>query len=266
MWKRLIVLTFMALSPEVSGQKFVKLSKTVSGVAHYTHGKVRIVQGNETGYSLTGKGNSVEAVSVSVENEVLHVEKKWFSNLTAGDSVMITITLRDVSYLSVSGPGIIEASSGMSGHKISLGNNGSGKLVVKRLAYDDVYVSLSGTGTMAISELSTSIINTRINGSGRLKVQGSISSSSEVRLSGSGKIKFSGSAPLLTCVINGSGELDAQDYLTRRTNINVSGTGDARINTEILGARISGSGNVYYVGSPEITLSSSGNGKLVRLR
>lgn len=266
MWKRLIVITFMALSPEVSGQKFVTLSETISGVAHFTFGKVRIVQGNETGYSLTGKGNSLEAVSVSVKNEILSIEKKWFSSLTADDSVVITISLRDVSFLSVSGPGSIEAPSGISGHKISLGNNGSGKLVIKQLAYDDVDVSLSGKGIITIHQLSASTLNTRINGSGQFNLNASISSSSEIRLSGSGKVKFSGNAPLLTCIINGSGELNAKDYLTNRTNINVSGSGNARINTKILDAKISGSGNVYYVGSPTLDLSKSGNGKLIRLK
>lgn len=266
MWKRLIVLALVALSPEVSGQKFVKLSETVTGVAHFTYGKVRIVQGNETSYSLTGKGNSTDAVSLSVKNNILSVERKWFSSLAAGDSVVIILTLRDVSFLSVSGPGIIEVSDGISGKVISIGNNGSGKLVVRELAYNNVDVSLSGRGIITIRKLLASTLHTRINGSGQLNVQGSISSFSEVRLSGSGKVTFSGNAPLLTCLINGSGELNAQGYLTKRTNINVSGSGNARINTEILGAKISGSGNVYYVGSPALDLSKSGNGKLVKLR
>lgn len=216
-------------------QGFTRIPESVSKVLHYTHGKVKIIQGSEPGYTIEGK--APQAISLSVRNEKLKIEKKWFTSLAESDSIVIIVTLKNVSYLSISGPGSIEAGSRISGMEISLNNNGSGKLLLHELICENLDVSLSGSGSIDLRKTTNSTVNLQVNGSGQLNIQGSTSLRSDLRFSGSGKIELNGDAPNLNCVINGSGDLNALKYITNSATLNVSGSGNARINTQRLFAK-----------------------------
>lgn len=263
--KQVIIIALIGMQVLAFGQEFKEIPESISNVAHHTHGKVKIIQGKKSGYYITSKGNAFKSLSLRVKSKTLLIEKKWFNSLAASDSIVIVVTLKNVSYLSMSGQGSIETASKMTGGEISLSNNGSGKILLEGLNYENIDISLSGSGLIILKDLDAKMMYTRVNGSGQLNIQGSVSTKSDLRLSGSGKVMFVGNVPVLNCVVNGSGDLDALNYKTNSAVINISGSGDVRINTEKIKAKINGSGNVYYIGSPSQELTKSGKGSLVKL-
>lgn len=263
--KRALNIVLICTPLFVYSEGLTEIPESISRVIHYTYGKVIIVQGSKPGYSITGKGDAHQAVSISFKDETLSIEKKWLTHLAENDSIVILVTLKSVSYLSVSGSGSIETEGIISGRDIFLSNNGSGKLVLCELKCENLDVSLSGSGLITLKKIVNSRINLRVNGSGQLSIRGSTSLKSEIRLSSSGKIDIGGAVPVLNCVINGSGDLNALNYNTKTVTINVSGSGSSRINTETLIAKISGSGNVYYAGMPSIELMKSANGRVAKI-
>lgn len=83
-------------------------------------------------------------------------------------------------------------------------------------------------------------------------------------LSGVGNITLSGEVDNLTCVLSGVGNLYAFDLETSHCTLTISGLVDAEITVnDQLDVVISGSGVVYYKGSPSVTSSISGTGSIV---
>lgn len=82
------------------------------------------------------------------------------------------------------------------------------------------------------------------------------------RVPGSGNIEFSsGTATNFYSTIDGSGNIRALNLQADKAETNTTGSGDTEItaNTQ-LKVRISGSGNVYYRGSPVISTNITGSG------
>lgn len=82
------------------------------------------------------------------------------------------------------------------------------------------------------------------------------------RVTGSGNIEFSsGTATNFYSTIDGSGNIRALNLQADKAETNTTGSGDTEItaNTQ-LKVRISGSGNVYYRGSPVISTNITGSG------
>ena len=81
--------------------------------------------------------------------------------------------------------------------------------------------------------------------------------------SGSGTVSVSGKTGSIKAFISGSGKMKAAGLEANDVLVDISGSGSAEIwakNT--LNAVVSGSGIIYYKGSPRITLRSSGSGKI----
>lgn len=74
-----------------------------------------------------------------------------------------------------------------------------------------------------------------------------------VLLSSAGDIQLSGKADLLEAHLSSAGDLDALRLEVKKADVAVSGLGSAKIFvTGELNARSSSSGNIYYLGNPEI--------------
>ncbi len=84
-----------------------------------------------------------------------------------------------------------------------------------------------------------------------------------VSLSGSGKAELTGNADENNIKISGSANIQALKLTTKETNISISGSGNASVNvSEAIEAKVSGSGNIRYTGTPDrekVKVSGSGN-------
>jgi hypothetical protein len=130
-------------------------------------------------------------------------------------------------------------------------------------------VVFSGSGSLASygnDTIKSTLFSYEINGSAdaRLKVA---ANEVEIRVDGSGDIAVDGKSGNYSAVINGSGNIRAAGLETADARVEINGSGEQQIwVTHLLEARISGSGNIRYKGSPTTVNSSvSGSGKISKL-
>ena len=83
-------------------------------------------------------------------------------------------------------------------------------------------------------------------------------------ISGSGEAVLRGRADVHTAIISGSGDIQGYELATKESKITILGSGESQITvSDTLDVTISGSGDVYYKGSPEnIKQAIAGSGKL----
>ncbi len=113
-------------------------------------------------------------------------------------------------------------------------------------------IEVSGTSTLKSEDtLRASNLILGISGSGSMHLP-LVTDQVKSDISGVGKMTLSGKAQSLKANISGSGKLFASGLETQNTSVDISGTGIATINaSENINASITGTGKVYYKGSPK---------------
>jgi hypothetical protein len=126
-------------------------------------------------------------------------------------------------------------------------------------------LDVAGSGDITAVGVAGDELGLGIGGSGSIEVPGLESRSVSVDISGSGDIEISGMGDELEISIGGSGRYEGAAFVTEFARVTVSGSGDAVVNvTGALDARVSGSGNVEYLGDPTVNASTSGSGEVTR--
>jgi hypothetical protein len=124
-------------------------------------------------------------------------------------------------------------------------------------------VSISGSGSARADRLQSDRCNLSISGSGRFAVAGLEVNSLATDISGSGRVELSGKAGGHAISISGSGTVLAAGLETQNTTVRISGSGVAEVNaSQALDITMSGAGDVRYLGSPKVTQSISGSGRV----
>lgn len=190
-------------------------------------GTLFLQQGSKHEIELEGTTDQLERLETKVVGNTLHISlKKSFRNFNSRDLTM-NLTLKELEGLTISG---------------------SGKVVSRNqlITNQDLKIVLSGSG---FAELD-------IDGKNIKSL-----------ISGSGKLMLAGIVEAHQVSISGSGSLRALDMQTNNYDIRISGSGSCRINVvEKVNANISGSGTIYYTGSPnQIESSVSGSGKIKKV-
>lgn len=128
-------------------------------------------------------------------------------------------------------------------------------------------IIFSGSGSLTANDTITSTLFTyEINGSAdaRLKLD-----ANEIRtiVNGSGNMQLEGKANDYRSEVNGSGDIDALNLQADKARIRISGSGEQRIWVlSLLDARIDGSGNIRYKGTPHtMNTEVNGSGKIIKL-
>jgi translation initiation factor IF-1 len=189
---------------------------------------VKLVEGKEGQITLRGKANQLKHIDSEVVNGKLRIEWAKRSNLNpffSFSKIIITIPVENIHTASLSGSGSI---------------SGNTTLTTERFA-----TNLSGSGEIDLS-VNTNSLNSRISGSGDIILHGQ-AENHNTEISGSGKIRaYDLETDVVVATISGS------------ANVNV------KANKEIQ-ARISGSGDVNYIGSPDkIDSKVSGSGSITK--
>lgn len=125
-------------------------------------------------------------------------------------------------------------------------------------------IDLAGSGRVSGSNaIKTGNLFISVSGSGNVDLQ-VLCDKLETEISGSGEIILSGSSNESKIDISGSGVLKAINHNTGNCSVAISGSGEASVfPSGVLKATISGSGRVYYKGSPsDIVSSISGSGSI----
>lgn len=125
-----------------------------------------------------------------------------------------------------------------------ISSNGSGKI----------------SGTNAFKSLGD--FTCQVNGSGNITL-GIYAKYIKAGISGSGTMRLKGNAEKAKLTISGSGSILAYGFHTQETNARISGSGSTRVSVvKSLDGSISGSGNINYLGSPDVNAHRSGSGRI----
>ena len=114
---------------------------------------------------------------------------------------------------------------------------------------------VTGSGDIVSKDIlkSADEIGMEVNGSGNINVM-TDAPSVVADISGSGDIQLRGRTKNFDCSISGSGDIKCKSLLSENTTVTISGSGTAHIFASVsLKAKVNGSGEVYYGGSPAIS-------------
>ncbi len=140
--------------------------------------------------------------------------------------------------------------------------SGSGKIETDTVRGEELELIVSGSGNIYSTFYGNKYRST-ISGSGEMDIY-TESISTETEISGSGKIKIAGFADSGEFIISGSGTIKAYNFELKSARVIISGSGTGYINaSEKLDVTISGTGDIYYIGNPEILFNDLGPGNLI---
>ena len=218
----------LILLPSVGyGQKETREVAEFSKVSLRTAGTVHITQGDTYSVVVEASDKVLESLETVVNDGKLIIGQEGkWWNWSVNDDLDVYITMRDIEGLGLSSSGKI------------LGQN--------KFKTGDLDLSLSGSGRIEVETASEDL---------------------KASISGSGKLIISGSCDAIKVSISGSGRISAENMSAKTCRANISGSGNARVNvSEALGASISGSGGVHYLGDPDhVNSKVSGSGSVKKI-
>jgi len=195
-------------------------------------GKLYIQQGDVQKVTIDAKSSVLKDIITEIKDRALIIrfpaKNYLWRNFDPG-SIIIQITIPEISGLNVSGSGDI-----------------IGEGTISSLIMD---VVISGSGNINLSDLKVDRIKTVISGSGNIHLKGSKVAS-----------EFTGT-------ISGSGNIKAQNLEAEEVKVTISGSGNCSVGSNgRCTVRIAGSGSFFYSGNPSIdsTIAGSGNVKEIK--
>ncbi|WP_281233369.1 head GIN domain-containing protein [Flavobacterium gelatinilyticum] len=182
---------------------------------------VDLTAGKEGKITITGEENLLSSIKVEVEDNSLKIYVERFKNIKPTKNIRITVPFEKISELSLAGSGDVKS-----------------KDIIKS---DKFSVKLSGSGNLTLPVDADNV---------------------ELTVSGSGNVHLKGTAGNFSSRLSGSGDIDASDLKSKHVDAVISGSGNSKVScNDSLTARVSGSGNIRYVGNPEkrdVKVSGSG--------
>lgn len=139
------------------------------------------------------------------------------------------------------------------------------KLNIYLMLSDIKDLRLVGSGDIfAKYRINADAINLSVSGSGDIKLKQLIAKSVKANVSGSGDIEVAGKSETAELKVVGSGDIEMKHFDILQCDAEVVGSGDIAVKVqERLRARVVGSGDIVYWGSPkEISRSTSGSGSI----
>jgi hypothetical protein len=185
-------------------------------------GEVIITQGGGESLTIETDDNVMEHVKAEVRGGTLELGYEEGLNLISPTRLIFRVGVNDLSELSISGSGDIEADN---------------------LDTDRLKMTVSGSGDVQIDNLTADEVEAKISGSGEIDLAGE-APDQDLTISGSGKYR--------------AGDLRGENV---KVKISGSGDATVWA-TDSLDANISGSGSVDYYGRPSINMSGSGSGNI----
>ncbi|GLB50063.1 head GIN domain-containing protein [Neptunitalea lumnitzerae] len=184
---------------------------------------VTLEKGNEGKVTINAEENIIDYIVTEVTNNVLHIYTKDGFSLRSTRGIKITVGFSNLNKAILTGSGSIKSESVISASKMTASVTGSGDIALKVKA-DKV----------------------------------------DSYVTGSGDILLEGDTTDFKCTVTGSGDISAYELKASNVIADVTGSGDIHLYCKAnLKAYVSGSGDIYYKGNPEIRdLSTSGSGDI----
>ncbi len=166
-------------------------------------GSVTVSLGSEESVVIEADDNIVPLITTDVRNGTLVIATKDNTNITTRNGIHITVAMKSLKNVTLSGSGEIQA-KGKMGDSLSVNLPGSGSITVEG-GVASLDISLPGSGNVYCDKLLARSATVTLNGSGTIAVYAS--ESLDATLRGSGTIRYSGNPSQVNKSITGSGTI-----------------------------------------------------------
>ena len=235
----------------------------ITGVTLAINARVVYTQGDATTLRMHGPDNIVDEVRLVNKGGMVTIKYDDGVNVAGKmdkSMLMIYITSPSISDLVVSGSGDIDVPGRIDVALLNLVVSGSGDISTKGITAKSVInATVAGSGDIEM-DLATnaSELNAVVAGSGDIECENVGARLANLVVNGSGDIEVKGGhAATASITISGSGDVNARRMQASTVNAVVAGSGDVICNaTTVLNATISGSGEIKYVGTPQVTCAT----------
>jgi len=198
----------------------------ISGVELTMAGTLHVTMGNSDSLRVEAEDNLQPYIHTDVVAGTLVIETRPGFQLENTRPIDYFLTVKQLSAIALSSSGDAQAEELQAG-PFSVAISSSGNVTIGRLEADSIRVKISSSGALLIH-------------SGRLQTQ--------------------------TISLSSSGEYSARDLQSANADVSLSSSGSATIRvSDHLTGRLSSSGNVYYIGDPDVRVTKSSSGTAVRL-
>jgi hypothetical protein len=216
-----------------------------SGIDNSTSANVKYTLSDNYSIVVEADENLMSYFKTSVSSGVLEISTSGTQCIRPDRTPVIYITGPELSEVYLSGSGDIFADT-LSGNEIKIYDSGSGNIISNYAQASEIEIKNSGSGNITIYDI--------------------ISTEASFKISGSGDISAEGSTETLNLTSTGSGNLNAEDLESGLFNTLISGSGNVYVHViDELIASLTGSGNLYYTGNPDIHLNTIGSGRIINI-
>jgi len=190
-------------------------------------GRLVYIESDKNEIELVAQDNIIDVIEAYVSGDALKIRVRGNYNIKSSENIIVTVRSPSVHSLVVSGSGELETLDTFDPIHAKLRVNGSGRMVIGRIASETLEAKISGSGTIDV---------------------------------------FGGAVDREDISLSGSGSINLLDVDAIKATTQTSGSGNIRLRaSEALDVRISGSGNVFYSGEPAVNVSVSGSGRAIKL-
>lgn len=223
---------------------------------------VHLRQTGVAGLEIEADENLQDYIISEVKNNVLHVYVRPNTNIRRSHAMAAYITVSELSTISVSGGGDVEAKTPIKSDEMAISISGGGDLEMELIA-GETTCSVSGGGDVQLSgEMGKFAAS--ISGGGDLQLDAGLGDVS-ISMSGGGDATINGDrATTVAISLSGGGDLD-MDAQCGTLAVNVSGGGDCEISAGDGGEKAAisstGGGDLdLNIGVEELAVSVGGGG------
>lgn len=184
---------------------------------------IHLMHGTEGSITVTADENLHEYLEIEVSNGILSINSKKNYYLKSKKGIHVNVPVQEIDAVNLVGSGDIDTKDTLNAERLKIEITGSG----------DVKLDLNAQEVVA-------------------------------DITGSGAISLTGNTGRLNVSVTGSGDFKGFDLTSKETDVSVNGSGDAEVvATEMIKARVSGSGDIVYKGNPERSdTKTSGSGDI----
>jgi hypothetical protein len=248
--------------------KIVTESRDVSGfqaVELTNSGSLVIEQGEAEALTIETDDNILPLLTSDVQNGKLTLGTKPGSSFNTRQGIIFRVTVKDLNALTLTSSGDAELDR-LETAALTIVVSGSGDLRLGTINVEnDLSITLSSAGDVTAERVESDNLNLTSSGSGSADLKAVSAGKIVARLFSAGNVTLAGTADEQDIEVSGSGNYDAHNLESATVKAVTSSAGDIRVKvSDRLDATVSGSGSIFYSGSPQVTANDTSAGSITQ--
>lgn len=244
---------------------------------------VYVTRSDDFSVVVRAQESLIPIIETNVSGNTLIIEIRNNTCIRSSANIEVHVAMPETEALSLDGSGRVFADM-VSSSEVEISNSGSGFMLIDSTICGSLVMDNSGSGHIEVDENfadfvdlfqsgSGSILAGIINDAGEVDIRHSSSGEIsavildvlelDVVMNGSGRIELSGFGDFAEYLLGSSGRIDAFDMEMLDVGASNNGSGHIFVwASEVLDATITGSGDIVYMGNPEVSIRDTGSGSV----